>query len=74
MNAAIASVYAISITHEGGRLSQEQKDKIVDRVPLLIEEIQRLERIAHDPFVQGYLKAKESGTTFSVTVEAPHER
>ena len=44
MNHAIASVYAISITHEGHPLTVEQKCAIADKVPALIAEIERLER------------------------------
>ena len=58
MNRAIANVYAISITHEGG-VTQDQKNRIYDLVPALIAEINRMEKLLDDPFIAGYLKAKE---------------
>jgi hypothetical protein len=44
MNRAIANVYAVTITHEGG-LTQDQKNRVFDLVPPLIAEIERLEAL-----------------------------
>ena len=44
MNRAIAAIYAISITHEGHALTPQQNSAIVDKVPALISEIERLEK------------------------------
>lgn len=60
MNMAIASVYAITITHEGG-ITQDQKNRVFEKVPALIAEIQRLEDIVNDPIIRGYLEAKAQG-------------
>jgi len=59
VNRAIASIYAISITHDGHPLTTEQKCAIADRVPDLIKEFNRLEEIANDPFVRGYIEARK---------------
>lgn len=56
MNRAIASVYAITIGSGGEPYTAEEKTKLVQAIPALIDEIQRLEKIAHDPFVRGYVQ------------------
>lgn len=56
MNRAVAAVYAITI---GGSLppyTAEERIKLVECIPALIDEINRLEKIAHDPFVKGYVE------------------
>ena len=68
MNRYIAAIYAISISHDGHALTQEQKDKLVDRIQPLCDEINRLEAIVDDPFIRGYLEAKRTGTSITLTV------
>lgn len=57
MNRAIAAVYAITIGGgEPHNYTSEQKDKLIACIPDLIVELRRLEEIAHDPFVRGYIE------------------
>lgn len=46
MNRAIASVYAITITHEGYPVTDKQKLAAFDCIPVLIAEIERLDPLA----------------------------
>ncbi len=62
MNRVVAQVYAITVSHEGGPLSDAQKTKLLDLVPVLVAEINKLDEIARDPFVRGYLEAKSQWT------------
>lgn len=59
MNRAVAAVYAITVTDEMP-LSDEKKQKLFDLVPVLVAEINRLSAIANDPFIVGYIKARET--------------
>jgi hypothetical protein len=66
MNRVIASVYAISIGgaralgQPGQQFTDEVNRKLVERIPSLIEEIQRLEAIAHDPLVEAALAFRDN--------------
>lgn len=78
MNRVIASVYAITIggDRKAGDWSDEVKTKLIDKIPDLIEEIKRLETIAHDPFVEGCLHVREaivSAARQPLTQEVKHE-
>ena len=79
MNRVIASVYAISIGGEPGKDGQQFSDavnaRLVEKIPSLVAEIQRLEKIAHDPFVKGCLHVREavvSAARTAVNGEAEH--
>jgi hypothetical protein len=59
VNLAIAAVYAITVRHpsEADRpYTDAEKDKLIACLPALIDQVQRLEKIARDPFVKGYLE------------------
>jgi hypothetical protein len=56
MNRAIAAVYAITIGSGGEPYTEEEKTKLVQAIPALIDEISRLDAIARDPFVRGYIE------------------
>lgn len=60
MNRAIASLYAISIGSRQveGNFAPEVQKKLVEHIPHLVGEIQRLEKIVHDPLVQGALQMR----------------
>jgi hypothetical protein len=56
MNKAIASVYAITIGGSIYPYTDEERRKLVDCIPALIAEISRLDEIARDPFVKGFVE------------------
>lgn len=57
MNRAVAQVYAITIGNTPS--SDESKQRLCDLVPVLVAEINRLDAIAADPFVRGYIEARK---------------
>lgn len=59
MNRAVAAVYARSIG-VARPLSDEAKDALIDCIMPLVEEVNRMEKILSDPFIQGYLEARKS--------------
>ena len=59
MNRAVASIYAITI---GGTPGPEQDAKLVALIPPLISEVNRMEKLLSDPFIRGYLEAREQWT------------
>lgn len=64
MNRAIAAVYAISIGGgEPANYTSKQKDKLIACIPALIAEVSRLDEIASDPFVRGYIERFGLGKT-----------
>ena len=56
MNRAIAKVYAITV---GGTPGPEQDRELVKLLPDLIAEISRMDDLLRDPFIRGYLEARE---------------
>lgn len=65
MNKAIAKVYALTIGGSAYPYTDEERRKLVDCIPDLIAEINRLDEIARDPFVRGYVEKFGLGKTVS---------
>lgn len=58
MNKACAAVYARSIGVPRPLLDKA-KDDLIDCLPDLLAEVQRMEEIMQDPFIKGYLAMRE---------------
>jgi hypothetical protein len=59
----VASVYAITIGGEcdpNGDFTPEVNRRLANRIPDLLKEIDRLEKIVNDPFVQAALAMRKS--------------
>ena len=56
MNHAVSRVYAITI---GGTPGPEQDRELVECIPALIDEVNRMDELLRDPFIRGYLEARE---------------
>jgi hypothetical protein len=64
MNRVIASVYAICIRHPNVAdqpFTDDQKQKLLDCIDPLVNEVERLEFLLNDPWIATYLKVKEEG-------------
>lgn len=55
MNRAVAKVYAISTRHESRPHTPEEKDRLIECIPELISEVERMETLLRDPFIAGYI-------------------
>ena len=66
MNRAIAAVYSISIGSErptdGRKYTDRDMGRLVDCIPALCDEVNRMERLLDDPFIRGYLEARKQWT------------
>lgn len=63
MNRAIASVYALTIG--GGEpkdYTPEMKDKLIACIPVLVDEVSRMDALLRDPFIRGYIERFGSGS------------
>lgn len=55
MNRTIAAVYAISI--RGDRpYTESEKDRLIDCIPALVDQVKRLDDLLSDPFIRGYVE------------------
>lgn len=56
MNGAIAAVYAITIGGSCYPYTDEERRKLVDCIPGLVAQVQRLDELLSDPFIRGYVE------------------
>lgn len=57
MNRVVAQVYAITIGH--APLDDKAKRDLLDLIPVLTAEINKLDEQLRDPFIQGWIKVKQ---------------
>jgi hypothetical protein len=56
MNSAIGAVYAITIGGSPYPYTDEERRKLVDCIPALVDQAKRLEELLRDPFIRGYIE------------------
>jgi hypothetical protein len=63
MNRAIAAVYAITIGGSPPPYTDEERRKLVECIPALVDQVKRLDDLLRDPFIRGYMERFGVGKT-----------